>query len=376
VHVLFASHRYFPVPGGTERIAQWLAEGLVRQGHRATMITQEEPGTRARESLNGVDVIRLPMRRVSGVRIPRGYFGALRSTAADLFHLQGNRIWCADFYFPVARRFRWPQMVTGHGFYQYAIHPRPWDRFYFERYFPRALRPFDAYVCDTDFERQQLVHWGVPAAKLPLVPLGADITEFGSSPMPVSEVRAGWNFQAPLIAVYVGGFFENKRPDLLVEAAAAVGPKWGLVLIGRDIPGSPCNATMVRQLAKARGVEVRIPGVLPREQTIASMMAADAIVSASQYEGFGVTLAESMAAGRPFVAWSSGGAAEMAATGAGEVVRSVPEFAAALRRLEDPAQRAAMAACGRAAAAEWSMQRMRERYLTIYQQLVERALGR
>ena len=128
MHVVHACHRYHPVPGGSERIAQVLAEGTVRRGHRVTMITQAEPGAPAREQIGGVEVVRLPMRVHGGIRFPVGYHRALRATGGDVFHLHGNRIWCADFYLPFAHLYDWHQLGTGHGFYQYANDPKPWDR--------------------------------------------------------------------------------------------------------------------------------------------------------------------------------------------------------------------------------------------------------
>ncbi|HYK93333.1 MAG TPA: glycosyltransferase family 4 protein [Thermoplasmata archaeon] len=372
MHVLFASHRYYPVPGGTERIAQLLAESVVRAGHRATMITQLEPGTRERDSLNGVDIIRLRTRPVAGIRFPVGYLRQLRKLRADVFHVQGNRIWCADFYFPVARLFRWRQLVTGHGFYQYAIHRTGIDRIYFERYLPRALRAFDLYVCDTEYERRQLRGWGVPESRLERVPLGADTEEFSGPHADAGATRASWSFRATQVAVYVGGFFENKRVDRIIEAVARRSGRWAVVCIGRDIPESPYNQAYCARLAEKLGVEARFLGVISRSAIVASLEAADAVVSGSEYEGFGVTLAEAMAAGRPFVAWDSGAAPEMTATGAGILVRSVEEFAQGLEHLEDPDRRTEVADRARRASADWSTAAMCARYLKLYEALAAR----
>jgi glycosyltransferase involved in cell wall biosynthesis len=349
-----------------------LAESLVVRGHQATVLTQREPGVPEEEWIHGVRIVRIPVRAVDGVRVPSAYLRRLRSLDADLFHLNGNRIWCADFYFPVARLFEWPQVLTGHGFYQYAIHPRVWDRWYFERYLPRMIRAFDAYACRTEYERNQLVRWGVPSEMLRTIPDGVDVGEFTSNAESAAAVRSRWALSTPLVAVYAGGFFENKRVDRLIEAVAKVRDRWGLVLLGRDVPASPYNAAYCAALAEKLGVSVRIAGPVPRAEVVASFLAADAIVSASEYEGFGLSIAESLAAGRPFVAWRTGAIPEMAAAGGGVAVDSVDELAGALRRLEDESVRTEMAGRARGASKDWSIDAMVNQTLDMYRQVTSK----
>ena len=234
------------------------------------------------------------------------------------------------------------------------------------------LSGLDLYACDTEFERQQLLAWGVPESRLERMPLGIPLAEFGGDDPGIAPARSGWGFRAPHVAVYVGGFFSNKRVDRLIDAIAATRGDWALVAIGRDLPGGANDAAICAARAAKAGIEYRAPGPLPREQVIRSIRAADAVVLGSSYEGFGVTLAEAIAAAVPFVSFRVGAAPEMAATGAGEVVDSVEEFTNALSRLSDPSVRAQRIARARAVAPDWSDDAMLDRYLSAYERLASR----
>lgn len=375
MRVLLASHRYAPVAGGTELVVRLLAEGLVRRGHEVTVVTQEEPGLPAQEARQGVQVLRLAIRTVGGIRLPTRYLRTLREIPADLFHVFGNRIWCADFYFPWARLFSWPQLVTGLGFYQWEVAPRFRDRVYFRRYFPWALRAFDRYACSTEHERDLLRSWGVPDRKLELVPAAIGLAEFEHPPEGTAAFRESWALQRPHAAVYVGGYFENKRVDRLIDSIARVRESWALVVIGQDRPGSAMDAASCRRRAEDAGVEFRSLGTIPRLEVLRAIYAADAIVLGSSYEGFGLLPVEAMAASRPFVAFSAGAVPELAATGGGFSVRNEEEFAECLRKLEDSHEREVRGELGRKAAPGYSSEVMVDRYERCYHEMLAPTSG-
>jgi glycosyltransferase involved in cell wall biosynthesis len=366
VRVLLASHRYYPSAGGTEQHVRHLSEGLARRGVDVTVVTSLEAGLVAEETIAGVKVRRLPLHKVAGVRIPKGYLRFLRNFRADLFHLQGNRIWCADFYFPWARFFRWPQVLTGHGFYQWEIHPRARDRWYFRRYFPWAVRAFDRYVTLTEHERELLLRWGVPSEKLAYIPHGIDPADFATEPPAVAELRKSWGVERKLVAVYAGGFYENKRVDRLIEAVAAVKDTWALVALGHDVPGSRFDRAYCERLAHDRGVEFHAVGPVSRQDTIRAIFAADAVLLGSEYEGFGLLPVEAMAAGRPFVAFDAGAARQLSLTGGGNVVRSVPEMTLALQELTEAGARRRIGEAGRRGMSGYTSEVMVDRYLDLY----------
>lgn len=371
MRVVVACHSYYPNVGGSPRFARELSEALVRRGFPTSVVTRQDPGTRAREEIGGVDVHRLGMRHVGKFHLPKAYRATLRRLDPDLLHLSGNRVWCADFYLPWAGGAKWAQVMTGHGFYQYEMHRRLWDRWYFERYLPGRIRKFQVYTPRTVHERDQLVRWGVDPGRLELVPEGVDLGEFSGPRAPPADVWSRWGLTTPYRAVYAGGYFENKRVDRLVRAVAATHGRWGLLALGRDIPGSSSDRVHVARLASDLHAPVRLEDVLPRADVLDALVAADAVVLGSSYEGFGILLLEAMAAGTPFVAFEVGAAPELAATGSGICVRSEEEFADALHRLEDPVVRRSMGERGRSAVQEYTMEKQVDHFVAVY----ERALN-
>ena len=371
MRVVVACHSYSPTVGGSERFAQALSEGLVRRGLPTSVVTRQDPGLPAREEIGGVDVVRIAMRRLGRFHLPKAYRATLRRLRPDVLHLSGNRVWCADFYLPWAGRAPWAQVMTGHGFYQYAMHRRAWDRWYFERYLPGRIRKFQVYTPLTLHERDQLLSWGVEPGRLELVPQAVDLAEFAGPRASPDRVWSRWALPTPHRAVYVGGFFENKRVDRLVRAVAATHGRWGLLAVGRDAPGSMADRSHVARLVEELRAPVRIEDVLPREDVLDALAAADAVVLGSSYEGFGILLLEAMASGTPFVSFRAGAAAELAATGSGFCVDSEEEFAEALGRLEDPARHRSMSERARSEAGGYSLERQIEHFVAVYERALE-----
>ncbi len=370
VRLVFLSHSYFPALGGSERFVQGLAEGAARHGFTTTVVTRQDPGTAAREEVGGVTVVRLPMRNLAGFHFPRRYRPTLRELRPDLVHLIGNRVWAADYYLPYAGSFDWAQVMTGIGFYQYEMHRRWWDRWYFERYLPRRIGRLDRYVACTPHERDQLLGWGVAPGRLAVVPLGIPLGEFEGRPSEPGPVRDRWGLGTPFVALYAGGYYENKRVDRLVRSVAATGGRWGLVAFGRDVPSSPYSRPVVEGLARALGARTRFQEAVSRPAFLDGLAASDVAVLGSSYEGFGLFLLEAMAMGRPFVAYRTGVAPELAASGAGFAVATEAEFTDALRQLEDASLRGRMGARGRELVANYSVDREVLDYLALYEQTV------
>jgi glycosyltransferase involved in cell wall biosynthesis len=109
--------------------------------------------------------------------------------------------------------------------------------------------------------------------------------------------------------VFSGRLIEQKRPDLVVEAFAAIAaarPEWDLLMIG-DGHMKQLLTNMVPEAIKAR---VFWAGFLSDQRTISALYrAADVLVLPSEYEPWGVVISEAAAAGLAIIATDAVGAA-------------------------------------------------------------------
>ncbi|MHB8634096.1 MAG: glycosyltransferase [Thermoplasmatota archaeon] len=140
-----------------------------------------------------------------------------------------------------------------------------------------------------------------------VVPTGIDTRRFHPR-VSGAQVRAGWGL-APddEVLLYLGRLGLEKRADFLLSAfgkVAAKRPHAHLVLAGRG----PAADDLARQAA-AMGLRdrVHLPGFVSDADLPAAYAAADAFVSASDFETQGLTLLEAMATGRPCAVAAAGG---------------------------------------------------------------------
>jgi glycosyltransferase involved in cell wall biosynthesis len=151
------------------------------------------------------------------------------------------------------------------------------------------------------------------------------------------------------LVLYAGKLEPHKGADLLPDALAAA-PGARLVVAG----SGPLDGFVARECA-ARGVPVELRGELPHDEVLAlKRCAAAQIFPARWEEPLTRTLLEAGACGLPAVALATGGTPDIIADGQnGRLVADMDAFAAALHELlDDPAQRARLAAGAQATARE------------------------
>ena len=276
-----------------------LARGLAARGHRVTVVTKPSERWAAEAPLAGfrhLDFFRGPADPVGAARLA----GILRRERIDVVHAHkgGGRTLTL-----LARGLgRRPPLVVNRGVSFPMARPSRWlDG---SRLIARIVA-----VCQAI--KDDLVHQGLPAAKIEVVYSGTDTTWFDPARVDGAAIRQELALDAVIPLVTQIGVREPKGNDDLLRAFArvhAARPDARLLLVGaRPEKRAPLEA-LIR--AAGLGDAVTIWGY--RDDVPEILAASDVSVDAS-YEGLGITgtLRESLAMETPVVATRAMGNPEL-----------------------------------------------------------------
>lgn len=229
----------------------------------------------------------------------------------------------------------------------------------------RAIEQSAGVIAVSSALRAALIGMGVPAERITVLRNGVDTELF----QPIDRAKARSDLGLPLdapIIVSVGNLVPGKRNDLALEAAALI-EGLHIVFVGR---GS--EHARLERLASERSMSQRVWffDEMSQERLRWVYSAGDALVLASEREGWPNVLLESAACGTPVVAFNVGGVPEILTDhDAGTVVRgeqTATRLAEAIReRLAHPTPPAA----ARAAAIRFSWDPVLDAQLTLYRRV-------
>lgn len=227
----------------------------------------------------------------------------------------------------LARDLGLPLVITGRGSDLHHIPEHPLPR----RMIQWAAAQAQALVTVCAALKDSLVSLGVPEHKVHVLRNGVDLDAFRPEHPADARARLGLQGDAPVVAA-VGRLIPLKGLDLVIGALSRL-PEVRLAIAG-DGP----ERGALEQQARALGVAERVHflGRVPHEDLRHLYSAADALVLASEREGWPNVLLESMACGTPVAATAVWGIPEVvAAPEAGRLItdRSVDGVADTLGAL-------------------------------------------
>ncbi len=287
MRILFVVEHYYPFIGGAETLFKNLAEGLVKKGHRVTVVTSMLKDTTREEKINGVQVYRINVPQFGR----RYWFTFLADLdvfwfAKDVDIIQTttyNGAWPA---WIVSKFLKKPCVLTVH-----EVLSDTWDLIMnpvmasVHKLAERTILKlgFDKYVAVSDSTKRDIQKY-ISYDRVQRIYNGIDYEHF--RPYELSHKRDSFTY------AYFGRYGVTKGVDHLVEASHLVHDK---------IPKSKCFIfSKGYPQRKDNIVESFMP--LLYEDLPKAMAAMDCIVIPSLSEGFGYTAAEACAVGVPVVA--------------------------------------------------------------------------
>ncbi|MBV9202801.1 MAG: WecB/TagA/CpsF family glycosyltransferase [Alphaproteobacteria bacterium] len=291
VHVV---RQFVPSVGGLEDVVRELSARQVGAGMAVRVVTLDRlfhanDGCNATtlpsyETINGVEIVRIPYRGSHRYPIAPRVLRYIRG--ADIVHVHG-----IDFFFDffaITKLFHRRRLVVStHGGFFHTRYASTLKRIWFQTITSLSMRAYAgvAAVSHADVERFRRIR----PAGLSCIENGVNIHKFGDA--------ASVHPSKTLICL--GRLSTNKRLDRLIAWLAElrrVDPAWSLIIAGR-----PWDLTVqdVLLLARRAGQQDAV-SVLdsPTDEQLRSAMArCSVIVSASEYEGFGLAAVEGLSAG-------------------------------------------------------------------------------
>ncbi|QIZ78446.1 WecB/TagA/CpsF family glycosyltransferase [Ferrimonas lipolytica] len=290
MRVLHIVRQFSPAMGGLENFVKSLVLEQRSNGIDAEVLTLNRVFHQQAETLPAADCI-------DGIPVTRiGYRGSYKYPIAptissylssyDLIHVHGVDFF-VDYLALTAPFHGKPLLLSTHGGFFHTPFASTTKKLLFNTVTRLSLKAYrQVYACsNNDYQRFK----PICAPKLLLIENGVDTAKFAN---------AGQQQHQPNM-IFIGRFSDNKRIDKLVAMMAELMKldiDATLRIVGKDWDGNELRLRQQIDRLKLNS-QVTLHTDLSDQQVKAQVSNANFIISASEYEGFGLTLIEGMAAG-------------------------------------------------------------------------------
>lgn len=293
MNIVFATPGYPPSTGGVETHVHEIATRLVARDHDVTVVTGDarRVDTPRRERREGVRVVRCRgIAPNDAFHLAPGVARAVRQVDADIVHAHNYHA----LVLPFAALGAWNQLLVVTPHYHAGSASSMRDRL-LSVYHPvgrQILRSADAVVAVSEWERDRLREDFSVAAQV--IPNGIDLERFaGTKP---------YEHERPYLLM-VGRLEEYKGVQHALTALSEL-PEYDLLIAG----SGPYRETLER-LARERDVADRVEflGYVDEDELPRLYAGAEVYLALSDFEAYGLTVGEALAAGTPCVVRGVGG---------------------------------------------------------------------
>lgn len=373
LHILHVGNHTLPCVGGIENVIWQSAKEQARQGHAVEILVFNTCTKGSilpdREENDGVVIHRIPQSGLPFYRMPPVNQLLEHARGKDIIHIHGVGAWM-DTLARHKKEITAKLVLTTHGGF-FHTRERGWLKWVYSTFvLPSSWNAMDGilYVSENDKEHFDFL----PQEKTIVLPNGI---EDGLIPRTIPTKK-------PHTFLFLGRLSKNKRVDRLIDAFveyAAQNPKAKLLIAGQDWEGIQ-DELEERALRKGGGGKVLFLGSVTETQRQSLLKESSIFVSASEYEGFGISAIEAMACGCVPCLNTIPSFASFVSGKRGFLVdySSIPEVVETWKRIEglSPKQLAIQRKESRAFAREFSWKKIVQRQLGWYRTILEQKNSR
>jgi alpha-1,3-mannosyltransferase len=286
--ILQVCNHFYPCIGGIEKHVEDLCRNLKKLGHETDVVclntcAYSDEKLPEYEEYHGIRIFRVPYVNFKIYKPARNVLRFVKNY--DVVHVHGLGFF-SDLLALTKFMHKKPLILSTHGG---IFHTRAYFAMksaYFNLWLRIISRRFNTIIAVSRSDERL---FSAIASNVELIPNGIEVGDFQTE-------RAAENNTL----LYVGRISRNKRIEHLIETIAILKkdvPDVKLYVVGEDWEGILVD---LKNLAKVRDVESNIiflGEIRKREKILEYYSKAKFFVSASEYEGFGISVLEAMASG-------------------------------------------------------------------------------
>jgi alpha-1,3-mannosyltransferase len=281
--------QFYPAIGGLENFVLDLAKEQVKQGMDVKVVTLDRRydtnETLAKNDHQfGIDIVRIPFRGSKKYPIAPSVVEHIKDV--DVIHVHA-----VDFFIDYISlnkfRLKKPIVLSTHGGFFHTKFAARLKQLFFNTVTRFSLRSVDQVV--TCSSNDHKIFNQLYPNKTLLIENGVNIEKFAKFDNQTNNKRI----------LFIGRFSDNKRVDLLIQwysRLSQVDDQFRLTIAGKDWDN---NLEKLQQLVVDLDLQNKVDFVIEATEDHLAQIVSESsfIASASEYEGFGMTIIESMAGG-------------------------------------------------------------------------------
>jgi len=341
MRIAFITFEYPPfIIGGAGICATNITREIAKLGNQVIVFTPKINNLEEKCNINNLEIRRIKVNKRLPFRalqfwlcLPKAIKEAETGDRFDIIHFNGISYW-----FLKKRISKAPHVLTVHHLVKDAIrvnNPSLISRirdiggengFFVPYVEKRCIKYADKFIADSNFTKRRIIEtYKVPSDKIEVVYNGIDLNGYTFTKEELKETKKQFNLTEKPIILFVGRVDDPRKGlDLLLKASKKVLKKFDakLLVVGKE------DQSKARRLTNSLGISKNVvfTGFLDEVTLKKCYVLCDIYVCPSRLEGFGLTILEAMAAGKPIVATNVGAIPEIITNGENGILVAVNDL--------------------------------------------------